>query len=76
MINSLLILRMFLRTTDLKASNKLGADIRTQMHGYQVEYQVDDDLTSNILWRLRESVHLTIGRDVDQRNEVGYSVAR
>ena len=47
------ILLMFLRTPDLKPRNRIEADIRTQLHGYRL----DEDPTSSILWRLRDSGH-------------------
>ena len=44
---------MFLRSPNLKPSNKIEADIRTQLHGYRL----DNDQASNTLWRLRDSGH-------------------
>ena len=48
------LLEMFLRTPELRPSNKLEADIQTQVHGYQL----DIDPTSNTLWRLHDSGHM------------------
>ena len=45
------ILRMFLRTPNLRPSNALEADIRTQVYGYQL----DTDPSNNT--RLRDSGH-------------------
>ena len=47
------ILRMFLRTPNLRPPNALEADIRTQVYGYRL----DADPASNTLWCLRASGH-------------------
>lgn len=47
------ILRMFLRKPDLKPSNKMESGFRTLVH----KYRLDNDPTSNTLWRLRDSGH-------------------
>lgn len=47
------IIEMFLRKPSLKPSNEIEINLRSQVHGYRL----DEDPTSNILWRLRDSGH-------------------
>ena len=47
------IIRMFLQTPGLQPTNKLEKDLRSQVHGYRL----DQDPTSQKLWRLRDSGH-------------------